>query len=69
MEGNQLTAKVGPSPQAALPESDTKFFVSGMEIEFPKVAEGGHPDQLTLSQGQRVTAFKRLDDVLLRALT
>ncbi len=62
MNGNQLTAKVGPPPQAALPESDTKFFVMGMEIEFPKVAEGGHADQLTLSQGPRVTAFKRLDD-------
>jgi DNA-binding beta-propeller fold protein YncE len=62
MNGNQLTAKVGPPPQLALPESDTKFFVLGLEIEFPKVAEGGHADQLTLSQGPRVTAFKRLDD-------
>jgi DNA-binding beta-propeller fold protein YncE len=62
MDGNQLTAKVGPPPQVALPESDTKFFVLGMEIEFPKVAEGGHADQLTLSQGPRVTGFKRVDD-------
>ncbi len=62
MDGNQLTAKVGPPPQVALPESDTKFFVLGLEIEFPKVAEGGHADQLTLSQGGRATVFKRLDD-------
>jgi len=62
MDENQLTAKVGPRPQVALPESDTKFFVLGLEIEFPKVAEGGHADQLTLSQGERVTVFKLLDD-------
>src|ERR1700733_11681064 len=45
MDGNQLTAKVGPPPQVALAESDTKFFVAGLEIEFPKVAEGAHADQ------------------------
>jgi DNA-binding beta-propeller fold protein YncE len=64
MNGNQLTAKVGlgPPPQAAVPESDAKFFVTRSEIEFPKVAEGGHADQLTLSQGAQATVFKRLDD-------
>ena len=62
MNANQLTAKVGPPPQVALPESDTKFFVLGLEIEFPKVAEGGHADRLTLTQGERVTVFQRLDD-------
>ena len=62
MDGNQLTAKLGQLPQVALAESDTRFFAGGPEIEFPKVAEGGHADQLTLSQGERVTVFKRLDD-------
>jgi DNA-binding beta-propeller fold protein YncE len=62
MNGNQLTAKVGPPPQPALPESDTKFFTMGMEIEFPKVADGGHADRLTLTQGPRNTVFKRLDE-------
>jgi len=62
MDGNQLTAKVGPPPQVAFPESDTKFFLFGFEIEFPKVAEGGHADQLTLSQRERTTVFKRVDD-------
>jgi DNA-binding beta-propeller fold protein YncE len=62
MDGNQLTAKLGPPPQVALPESDTKFFVLGLEIEFPKVAEGGHADQFTQSQGDRVTILKRVDD-------
>ncbi len=62
MDGNQLTAKVGPPPQVAFPESDTKFLVFGLEIEFPKVAEGGHADQLTLSQRERTTVFKRVDD-------
>jgi DNA-binding beta-propeller fold protein YncE len=88
MGGNQLTAKAGPpsplapftttSPQVALPESDTKFFVlarprivwdgstptieltTGLEIEFPKDAESGQTDQLTLSQGSQVIVFKRL---------
>ncbi len=60
--GNQLTANLGPPAQPALPESDTKFFVLGVAIDFLKVAGGGHADQLTLSQGPRVTAFKRLDD-------
>jgi DNA-binding beta-propeller fold protein YncE len=62
MDGNQLTANVGPPPQVALPESDTKFFVLGLEIEFPKVAGGGHADQLTLNQAARLTVYKRLDD-------
>jgi len=62
MEGNQLTANIGPPSQIALPESDTKFYVLGLEIEFPKVAEGGHADQLTLNQAAQATVFKRLDD-------
>lgn len=62
VNGNQLTAKLGPPPQAAVPESETKFYVLGVEIEFPKVPEGGHAEQFTLSQGPRVTVFKRLDD-------
>jgi hypothetical protein len=60
--GDQLMAKVGPPPAPALPESDTKFFVAGMEIEFPNVAEGGHAQQLTLLQGQRETVCPRMDD-------
>jgi DNA-binding beta-propeller fold protein YncE len=62
MDGNQLTAKGVALPQVALPESDTKFFVNGLEIEFPKVAEAGHADQLTTLQGRQVTVLKRLDD-------
>ena len=62
VNGNQLTARFGGPPLPALTESDTKFYVLGAEIEFPKVGEGGHADQLTRSQGQGVTAFKRLDD-------
>lgn len=62
MNGNQLTANVGLPTQPALPESDTKFYVAGLEIEFPKVAEGGRADQLTLGQGQRLTTLKRVDD-------
>lgn len=64
MDGNQLTAKLSspPMPVNALPESDTKFFAMGLEIEFPQVAEGGHAEQLTLTQGQRHTVLQRLDD-------
>jgi hypothetical protein len=45
-----------------LPESDTKFFAMGMEIEFPRLAEEGHAGQVSFTQGQRTTVFKRLDD-------
>jgi Domain of unknown function (DUF3471) len=63
MNGSELTAKLGSPPAAnALPESDTQFFAMGLEIEFPKVREGGYAGQLTLRQGQRETIFKRLDD-------
>ena len=63
MNGDQLTAKLSSLPPGnALPESDTKFFAMGIEIEFPKVAEGRHAEQLTLRQGQRETVCKRLDD-------
>jgi hypothetical protein len=63
INGDQLTAKVATPPATnALPESETKFFAIGMEIEFPSVAEGGHAEQLTLRQGQRESVFKRLDD-------
>ncbi len=62
VNGNQLTAKLGSSSEAnAVPESDTKFFLLGAEIEFPKAAEGGNAAQLTLYQGPRGTVFKRLD--------
>ena len=63
MDGDQLTAKLSTGPaQTALPESDTKFFAMGTEIEFPKVAEGGHGEQVTLRSGQRETVLPRLDD-------
>ena len=61
VNGNQLTANLGTQASNAIPESDTKFFF-GPEIEFPKVAEGGYAQQLTLSQGPRQTIYKRLDD-------
>jgi hypothetical protein len=47
----------------ALTESATKFFVMGVEIEFPEVAEGGHAQQVTLHSGRGGdTVCKRLDD-------
>ena len=55
-------AKLSAAPaQNALPESDTKFYAMGLEIEFPKVAEGGRAEQLIL-RGQQDTVLKRLDD-------
>ncbi len=63
LEGDELTAKLGaPPPQTALPGSETRFFAMGEEIEFPKVAEGAHAQQLILRQGERETVFHRLDD-------
>jgi DNA-binding beta-propeller fold protein YncE len=61
VNGNQLTANLGAQTSNTIPESDTKFFF-GPEIEFPKVAEGEHAGQLTLTQGPRQTVYKRLDD-------
>ena len=59
----QLTVKLGsPLATEAIPESDTKFFSMGLEIEFPVVPEGGQAGQLTVRQGQRETSFQRLDD-------
>jgi DNA-binding beta-propeller fold protein YncE len=61
--GDQLTAKLGtPSASNAQPESNTKFFVMGVELEFPETSEGEHAKQLTLRQGQREIMFQRLDD-------
>ena len=63
VEGDQLTATLGPPTMtAALPESQTKFFVMGVEIEFPEVAEGGHAAQVTLHSPRGDTVCKRLDD-------
>ena len=54
MNGSQFTASLGsPLAQTALPELETKFFAMGPEIEFPKVADGEHAEQLTVRQGQR----------------
>jgi hypothetical protein len=64
VEGNRLTATLGPNMMApALTESATKFFVMGVEIEFPEVAEGGHARQVTLHAARGGdTVCKRLDD-------
>lgn len=63
VNGDRLMARLSTGPaQNALPESDVKFYASGLEIEFPKVAEGGLAEQLILRQGQRETVLKRLDD-------
>ena len=64
MDGNEMTARLTSFPPASVvPESDTKFFAMGMEIEFPKLAEGElAAQQLTLRMGPRETAFHRLDD-------
>jgi len=63
LEGNQLTATLGPPRMApALAESDTRFFVMGVEMEFPAVAEGGHAEQVTLHSPRGDTVCKRLDD-------
>src|SRR5262249_1517935 len=51
-----------PTASSAMPESDTKFVVLGVEIEFPKTGEGGHAEQFTMRQAQRETVFKRLED-------
>jgi DNA-binding beta-propeller fold protein YncE len=69
VNGNQLTANLGPPASNAQAESDTKFFVMGVEIEFPKVGEGGHAEQFTMRQGQRETVFKRLDDADAKAIS
>jgi DNA-binding beta-propeller fold protein YncE len=62
VDGNQLMAKLSTAPaQNALPESDTKFYAMGLEIEFPKVAEGGRAEQVIL-RGQKDSVLKRLDD-------
>jgi hypothetical protein len=62
VDGQQLTARDGSSPQAAVPESDTKFFVAGAEVTFPTVAAGGYADQVTLTLASREIVYKRLDD-------
>ncbi len=63
VEGNRLTATLGaPTMAPALPESETKFFVMGVEIEFPQVAEGGHAEQVTLHSPRGDTICKRLND-------
>ena len=63
MDGDRLTAKLSSAPATeALPESDTKFFAMGMEIEFPMVPESGHAGEITLRQGQRERVLARLDN-------
>ena len=69
MQGDQLTATLSSAPATtALPESNTKFFAMGVEIEFPQVADGGHASQITLRQGDRATVLDRLDDEAARPI-
>jgi CubicO group peptidase (beta-lactamase class C family) len=64
MDGNQLTAKLGPqSAFPIFPQSETMFFlkVVDAQIEFAKDSSG-KVSQLTLHQGGRDMAAKRVDD-------
>jgi hypothetical protein len=65
MEGNQLTTKLGTQPALPIfPQSETMFFLKAVDaqIEFTKDDASGKVTQLTLHQGGRDMAAKRVDD-------